>query len=31
MMFLKYCGETMSLREEVERLREENQRLRMKL
>ncbi|GES98797.1 protein NEDD1 isoform X1 [Rhizophagus clarus] len=25
MMFLKYCGETMSLREEVERLREENQ------
>ncbi|CAG8585328.1 2865_t:CDS:10 [Acaulospora morrowiae] len=30
LMFLKYCGETMSLREEVERLREENQRLKMK-
>ncbi|RHZ57116.1 hypothetical protein Glove_393g13 [Diversispora epigaea] len=31
MMFLKYCGETMSLREEIEKLREENQRLKMKL
>ncbi len=25
MMFLKYSGETMALREEIERLREENQ------
>ncbi|CAG8599154.1 23880_t:CDS:2 [Dentiscutata erythropus] len=31
MMFLKYCGETLSLREELERLREENERLKMKL
>ncbi|RIB08302.1 WD40-repeat-containing domain protein [Gigaspora rosea] len=30
MMFLKYCGETLSLREEIEQLREENQRLKMK-
>jgi len=30
MMFLKYCGDTVSLREEIERLREENQQLKLK-
>ncbi|CAG8552745.1 5105_t:CDS:10 [Paraglomus occultum] len=31
LMFMKYCGDTVALKEEITRLREENERLRMRL